>query len=120
MATDRQTPCLYYVCAGLCKKGRKADHAHYCQHCNKYKPRARIRYKNQKKEKLEKIRKEERYQIMDIHNFQLNDIFQQNAREFCTRPVMAMKYQPGLGIENGWMVYFEGNPSNKGVVWQIK
>lgn len=33
MATDRQTPCLYYVCAGLCTKGRKADHAHYCQHC---------------------------------------------------------------------------------------
>lgn len=25
MSTDRQTPCLYYVCAGLCKKGRKAD-----------------------------------------------------------------------------------------------
>ena len=39
MSKDRQTPCLYYVCAGLCKKGRKADHAHYCQHCNKYKPR---------------------------------------------------------------------------------
>ena len=56
MATDRQTPCLYYVCAGLCKKGRKADHAHYCQHCNKYKPRARVRYMNQKKEKLEKIK----------------------------------------------------------------
>lgn len=34
MASDRQTPCLYYVCAGLCTKGRKADHAHYCQHCN--------------------------------------------------------------------------------------
>ena len=62
MATDRQTPCLYYICAGLCKKGRKADHAHYCQHCNKYKPRARVRYKNRKKEKLEKIRKKERYQ----------------------------------------------------------
>ncbi len=61
MATDRQTPCLYYVCAGLCKKGRKADHAHYCQHCNKYKPRVRVRYRNQKKEKLEKMRKEERY-----------------------------------------------------------
>lgn len=27
MATDRQTPCVYYVCAGLCKKGKKADHA---------------------------------------------------------------------------------------------
>lgn len=37
MATDRQTPCLYYVCVGLCTKGRKADYAHYCQHCNKYK-----------------------------------------------------------------------------------
>lgn len=61
MATDRQTPCLYYVCAGLCAKGRKADHAHYCQHCNKYKPRARVKYKNQKKEKLEKIRKNERH-----------------------------------------------------------
>ena len=62
MAKDRQTPCLYYVCAGLCKKGRKADHAHYCQHCDKYKPRARVRYKNQKKEKLEKIRKNEKYE----------------------------------------------------------
>ena len=62
MATDRQTPCLFYVCAGLCTKGRKADHAHYCQHCNKYQPRAKVRYKNQKKEKLEKIRKNERYQ----------------------------------------------------------
>lgn len=50
MATDRQTPCLYYVCAGLCTKGRKAD-----------KPRAKVRYKNRKKEKLEKIRKNERY-----------------------------------------------------------
>lgn len=63
MATDRQTPCLYYVCAGLCTKGRKADHAHYCQHCNKYKPKARVRYKNQKKEKLEKIRNNERFRM---------------------------------------------------------
>ncbi len=23
MATDRQTPCLYYICAGLCKKAEK-------------------------------------------------------------------------------------------------
>lgn len=59
MATDRQPLCLYYVCAGLCTKGRKADHAHYCQHCNKYEPRARVRYKNQKKEKIEMFRKNE-------------------------------------------------------------
>lgn len=51
---------------------------------------------------------------MDIHNFQLSDIFHQNAREYVTRPVKAMRYQPGLGLENGWMVYFEGNPSNEG------
>lgn len=51
---------------------------------------------------------------MDIHNIQLSSVFQQNARLYTTRPVMAMKYQPGLGLENGWMVYFEGNPSNKG------
>lgn len=41
---------------------------------------------------------------MDIHNFQLSDIFHQNAKEYVTRPVMAAKYQPGM--ENGWMVYF--------------
>lgn len=49
---------------------------------------------------------------MDIHNFQLGSIFQKNAKEYVTRPVKAMKYQPGLGIENSWMVYFEGNSSN--------
>lgn len=41
---------------------------------------------------------------MNIHNFQLNNIFHENAREYVTRPVMAAKYQPG--VENGWMVYF--------------
>ena len=51
---------------------------------------------------------------MDIHNFQLGSVFQQNAKEYVTRPVKAMKYQPGLGLENGWMVYFEDNPSNEG------
>lgn len=41
---------------------------------------------------------------MDIHNFKLSSIFQDNAKEYTTRPVMAAKYQPGM--ENGWMVYF--------------
>lgn len=27
MAKDRLTPCLYYVCAGLCQKGRKAEYS---------------------------------------------------------------------------------------------
>ena len=60
MAKDRETPCLYYVCAGLCTKGRKADHAHYCQKCSKYEPRVRVRHLNKKKQELEKIRKKER------------------------------------------------------------
>lgn len=59
MAADRQTPCLYYICAGSCKKGREADHAHYCQRCDKYAPRAKVRHKNLKREKLNKIRKKE-------------------------------------------------------------
>ena len=41
MAKDRLTPCLYYVCKGECKKGRDAEHVGYCQHCDKYKPRAK-------------------------------------------------------------------------------
>lgn len=61
MAKDRETPCLHYVCAGLCKKGRKADHSHYCQKCSKYEPRARVRHLNKKKQELDKIRKNERY-----------------------------------------------------------
>ena len=61
MAKDRETPCKYYIAKGECKKGRKALHKTYCQHCDKYKPRAKVRYKNQKKEKLEIIWKNERY-----------------------------------------------------------
>ena len=61
MAKDRITPCLFYVCAGTCKKGREADHAHYCQKCDKYRPRVRERHLNRKKDELNKIRKKEWY-----------------------------------------------------------
>ena len=59
MAHDRQTVCIYDVAAGQCKKGREASHSHYCQRCDKYMPRARVRHENQKKKKLEKIRERE-------------------------------------------------------------
>ena len=59
MAKTRETPCLYYICAGQCQKWREADHAHYCQKCDKYKPRAKVRHLNQKKVKLDKLRKNE-------------------------------------------------------------
>lgn len=59
MAKDRETPCKYYICAGECKKGREANHSGYCQKCDKYYPRARIRHLNMKKQKLDKIRRTE-------------------------------------------------------------
>ena len=59
LAKDRITPCLYYICAGKCKKGRDAEHNRYCQKCDKYKPRVRERHLNIKKQKLDKIRRNE-------------------------------------------------------------
>ena len=59
MAHYRETVCAYYVAAGQCRKGRQASHQHYCQKCDKYMPRARVRHMNQKKKKLEGIRKRE-------------------------------------------------------------
>lgn len=61
MAKDRITSCKYYVAFGICAKGRDANHSGYCQKCNKYIPRVRERHLNKKKEKLEKIRMNERY-----------------------------------------------------------
>ena len=61
MARDRETVCMYYESIGKCKKGREASHKGYCQKCDKYEPRARVKHLNQKKKKLEQIRREERY-----------------------------------------------------------
>ncbi|PXV95823.1 hypothetical protein C8E03_101453 [Lachnotalea glycerini] len=61
MAKDRETVCMYYESLGKCKKGRNASHKGYCQKCDKYVPRVRERHINQKKKKLEKIKREERY-----------------------------------------------------------
>lgn len=60
MSKLRETPCKFYVCANQpCEKGRDAEHNGYCQKCNKYEPRARIRHLNKKKQKLDKIRRKE-------------------------------------------------------------
>lgn len=59
MSKDRLTPCVYYICAGKCEKNREADYKGYCQHCDRYKPRAKERHLNKKKEKLRKIREKE-------------------------------------------------------------
>lgn len=49
---DRLEPCESYICEGECKKGRDAKHTGYCRRCDKYHPRAKVRHKNLKKEKL--------------------------------------------------------------------
>lgn len=59
MAKYRETPCKYYAAFGECRKGRTACHSGYCQHCDKYYPRARVIHINKKKQYIEKIRKKE-------------------------------------------------------------
>lgn len=59
MAKYRETVCMYYESFGQCKKGRAACHEHYCQTCDKYVPRARVRHINEKKKKLNEIRRKE-------------------------------------------------------------
>lgn len=59
MSKYRETPCKYYQSIGKCSKGREAVHSGYCQHCNKYCPRARVRHINKKKQYLEKERRKD-------------------------------------------------------------
>ncbi len=56
MAKFRETPCIYYICKGECEKGRDASYKGYCQKCDKYTPRAKMKHKNRKKEYNEKQR----------------------------------------------------------------
>lgn len=48
---------------------------------------------------------------MDTQNLILNEVFNRNAKEYQTRPVMAAKYVPGM--ENGYMVYFSNKADGK-------
>lgn len=56
MAKYRETPCKYYIAFGECEKGRAACHKNYCQHCDKYEPRAKVKHKNRKRDSLQKSR----------------------------------------------------------------
>ena len=56
MSKYRETPCKYYVSCGVCSKGREASHNNYCQHCDKYYPRAKVRHINKKKQYNNNIR----------------------------------------------------------------
>lgn len=59
MAEYREAVCKFYIALGECSKGRDACHKGYCQRCNKYIPRAKVRKMNRKRSILEKMRKKE-------------------------------------------------------------
>ena len=59
MAKYRETPCMYYICKGQYTKGRDAEHDRQCQHCDKYRPRAKVRHLNKKKAGILKERTKE-------------------------------------------------------------
>lgn len=40
---------------------------------------------------------------MDSLNFNLNEVFEENAKIYQTKPVMAARYQPGM--ETGFAIY---------------
>lgn len=51
---------------------------------------------------------------MKSQNFILNDMFQKNAKIYQTKPIKAMRYQPGM--ETGWLVYFSNVPTVEKIV----
>lgn len=55
MSKYRETPCKYYIAYGECAKGREASHKKYCQHCDKYCPRAKVRHINKNKQYNAKV-----------------------------------------------------------------
>lgn len=57
MAKYREIPCKYYIALGQCRRGRRAVHKTYCQHCGRYEPRVRGTGLNRKKQAIEKLKK---------------------------------------------------------------
>lgn len=64
MARDRNILCVHYVCAGVCDLGKKCNTLEKMQKCLKYKKdetRKPFRINN-KKQKLDKIRRNEKWE----------------------------------------------------------
>ena len=56
MSKLREIPCKYYISFGACEKDRCASHLKYCQRCDKYEPRIKLKKPNRKKQYNEKQR----------------------------------------------------------------
>lgn len=65
MAKYREIPCKYYIALGQCQKGRQAVHKTYCQHCDQYLPRAKVKSINRKKQVLYKGRSKDIMKTVD-------------------------------------------------------
>lgn len=59
MARTREAVCEFYEYRGKCSKNRDANHFKYCQRCDKYRPRAKVKKRNKKKDKLKRTRDKE-------------------------------------------------------------
>lgn len=64
MAIYKEAVCIHYIALGQCKKGREACHERYCQKCDKYYPRAKVKQTNRKKNENKK-----NYKLSDIRDF---------------------------------------------------
>lgn len=56
MAKYRETICMHYISKGSCAMNKDASHKGICQHCTKYKPRAKEKHENRKRRSVEKER----------------------------------------------------------------
>lgn len=51
---------------------------------------------------------------MNVHNIQLSNMFNDNAKKYQTRPVRAARYSPGM--ETGFMVYFTNKATKEEIM----
>ena len=63
MARDREIACIHYVCEGKCDLGKDAEFRGHCQTCKTYRklPGGKVARTDNRRRKLDKIVKKERY-----------------------------------------------------------
>ena len=66
MAKTREIQCVHYVCEGNCDLGKDGTFRHQCQTCKTYKkkPGGKPARTDNRRQKLDRIQRKERYQAM--------------------------------------------------------
>lgn len=64
MAKTREIQCVHYVCEGNCDLGKDGTFRHQCQTCKTYKKKTggKPARKDNRRQKMERIQRKERYQ----------------------------------------------------------